>query len=103
MKKWDAPKKLYNLPVYYSKLSSKERREVREQYVKQQNGLCMFCKESLEDQPSKRIRDKKIQWSLFPKGFLENPIHLQHNHASDLTEGAVHAYCNAVMWQYYGR
>jgi hypothetical protein len=34
---------------------------------------------------------------------LKSPIHLQHDHDTGLTEGAVHAYCNAVLWQYEGR
>ena len=45
----------------------------------------------------------KINWKLFPKFFLVHPIHLQHNHETNMTEGAVHAYCNAVMWQYESR
>lgn len=34
---------------------------------------------------------------------LRYPVHLQHNHDTGMTEGAVHARCNAVMWQYLGR
>ena len=34
---------------------------------------------------------------------LDHPIHLQHSHNTGVTEGAVHNYCNAVMWQYDGR
>jgi len=49
------------------------------------------------------ILNKKIDWSYFPENFLNYPIHLQHNHNSGLTEGAVHNYCNAVMWQYEGK
>jgi len=30
-------------------------------------------------------------------------MHLHHNHETDMTEGAVHAYCNAVLWQYEGK
>lgn len=37
------------------------------------------------------------------KNFLQHPIHLQHNHTTGMTEGAVHNYCNAVMWQYEHR
>ena len=40
---------------------------------------------------------------LFPAFFLSHPIHLQHNHETNMTEGAVHARCNAVLWQYEGR
>jgi hypothetical protein len=63
----------------------------------------MFCNASLDGQPPSEIKNKQINLALFPPGFLKHPIHLQHNHSSDLTEGAVHAYCNAVMWQYHGR
>ena len=49
------------------------------------------------------IKNKKINWKLFPPNFLKYPIHLQHCHKTGWTEGAVHAYCNAVMWQYEGR
>lgn len=45
----------------------------------------------------------EVDWSLFPVGFLNSPIHLQHCHKTDMTEGAVHAMCNAVMWVYEGR
>lgn len=93
----------YKLPVLYSKADAQQRREVREQYVKQQNGLCYWCKSPLDRKPPKEITRKKINWKLFPPNFLRYPVHLQHDHSSDLTEGAVHAYCNAVMWQYHGR
>lgn len=90
-------------PVAYSKLTPKERREVREAYVLAQHGLCYWCDKPLAGEPSLHVTINKINWSLFPKGFLNHPIHLQHNHATDMTEGAVHAYCNAYMWQYKGR
>lgn len=92
-----------NLPVNYNNLNSKEKREVREQYIKEQNGKCMYCGLKLTDDPPKRIKETWIDWSLFPPGFLNNPIHLQHNHHNGLTEGAVHNYCNAYMWQYEGK
>lgn len=93
----------WNLPVNYKLLSQQERRQVREQYVREQNGKCMFCHGSLQESPGKEITDKKIDWSLFPDGFLNYPVHLQHCHKTNMTEGAVHAYCNAVLWQYHGR
>ena len=95
--------KTMKLPVPYSKLTPKERREVREQYVKDQDGLCYWCRQPLDKQPLDEVKSKKINWRLFPANFLNYPIHLQHDHGSDLTEGAVHAYCNAVMWQYHKR
>lgn len=88
---------------YYSRLTPYERRDLRNQYVEAQKGLCYWCKSDIHSDPPKKITDFKINWNLFPEGFLNYPIHLQHNHATDLTEGAVHAYCNAVMWQYFKR
>jgi hypothetical protein len=91
------------LPTDYTKLSSKERKEVREQYVNEQDGLCPVCNESLDGSPRIDILNTKINLKLFPPGFLKNPIHLQHCHKTGMTEGAVHAKCNAVLWQYYGK
>lgn len=92
-----------DLPVNYDSLSTAKRRAVREEYVKQQKGNCYYCKESLDANPPERITSLSIDWTLFPPFFLKHPIHLQHNHDSKMTEGAVHAYCNAVMWQYEGK
>jgi len=63
----------------------------------------MYCGCSLELPPPYDITCLVIDWSLFPPNFLKHPIHLQHSHVSNLTEGAVHAYCNAVLWQYENR
>lgn len=95
--------KTYNLPVDYTKLTFVERKQVREQYIQQQNGLCYYCKKSLYKEAPEFIRNKWIDWDLFPENFLKAPIHLQHNHTTNMTEGTVHNYCNAVMWQYEGR
>lgn len=88
------------LPCDYTKLTPKQRREARLQYVIDQGGDCYWCNKPLEIEPDKI---KKINWSFFPPNFLKFPIHLQHCHKTGMTEGAVHAYCNAVMWQYHGR
>lgn len=93
----------YNLPVDYTKLEWWQRKEVREQYIKEQNGDCYYCGETLEKDAPEKITNKPINWKLFPEGFLKAPIHLQHDHGTNLTEGAVHNYCNAVMWQYENR
>lgn len=93
----------YNLPVQYSKLSQNEKRVVREQYTKQQGGLCMLCKEPLDGEPHSSYKKKHLNMKLFPPGFLKSPVHLQHDHSNGLTEGAIHAHCNGVLWQYYGR
>src|SRR5690606_34289527 len=93
------------LPTEYSKLDWKkgEKAIVREQYIKEQKGLCYYCNTPLNNDPPSNILNKKINWNLFPPNFLKYPIHLQHNHSTDMTEGAVHAYCNAVLWQYEGK
>ncbi len=93
----------YSLPVNYDKLKQSERREVRLQYIDEQNGMCFYCKHSLSEEAPEFIQRKDINWRLFPSGFMRSPIHLQHNHSTGMTEGAVHNYCNAVMWQYEGR
>lgn len=91
------------LPVDYTKLTASERRNVRNIYVTKQDNKCFYCNESLDVLPPKRILNLKINWKLFPPNFLRYPVHLQHNHSSGMTEGAVHAYCNAVLWQYEGK
>ena len=91
------------LPIDYTTLTQEQKRAVREQYVVLQKGKCYWCKHDLSKEAPEDITDKKIDWSLFPPNFLRYPIHLQHNHETNMTEGAVHNYCNAVMWQYYGK
>jgi len=94
---------MYKLPTDYTKLRPNQRREVRMQYVEEQKGMCYYCGCSLNEHAPQQVRDIKITWKLFPKNFLQHPIHLQHNHDTGMTEGAVHNYCNAVMWEYEGR
>lgn len=89
--------------VDYTKLTPQDRRKVRLQYIEQQNGLCYFCKEKLSEGPAKHVAELEVNKKLFPKNFFDHPIHLQHNHDTGMTEGAVHAQCNAVMWQYLHR
>lgn len=91
------------LPTNYNRLTPAQRKSVREQYIVEQAGLCMFCKAPLSDKPSPLVSGKFINWKLFPPNFLAHPVHLQHCHKTEMTEGAVHAYCNAVLWQYHGR
>lgn len=95
--------KRYQLPVVYDKLAPHERRLVREQYIEEQEGLCWWCGTPLIGDPHLHTISKYINWDLFPSGFKKYPIHLQHDHETGLTEGAVHMKCNAVMWQYHGK
>jgi hypothetical protein len=90
-------------PVNYEILSKTERRIIRLAYVEDQKGLCYFCKNPLSGPPTLKVRLTTINKRLFPQWFFNNPVHLQHNHVTGMTEGAVHAKCNAVLWQYYGR
>ena len=91
----------YKLPVNYTKLSPYARRKVREQYMREQKGKCAHCGNFLSAQPTKEIREKSINESLFPRGFFDYPVHLHHNHKTGMTIGTIHAKCNAVLWQYH--
>lgn len=90
------------LPVNYSKTPFWERAYVRDEYVKLQEGLCYYCGSPLNTEAPQHIEVLEINWRLFPKNFLKYPVHLHHCHDTDLTIGAVHNICNAVLWQYHG-
>jgi len=91
------------LPAKYEELTPFQRRAVREQYAMLQRHECAFCGGTLYENAPQELRDLPIDWDLFPEGFLDYPVHLQHNHDTGLTEGAVHSFCNAFMWNYYRR
>ena len=90
----------YTLPVDYTKLTPYERKLVRLKYITQQQNICYYCKNSLNDKPAEFVIDRPINTALFPLDFFKYPIHLHHCHTTGLIIGAVHADCNAVMWQY---
>jgi hypothetical protein len=94
---------MHKLPANYEELSRAERREVRNAYVEKQNGLCYWCECPLDLKPPPEITNIELNMSLFPPNMLDYPVHLQHCHETGMTEGAVHAYCNCVMWQHHGR
>jgi hypothetical protein len=81
------------LPVDYNALTQPERRAVRERYAEVQGGACCHCHAPLDGKPSAEIRSESINLKLFPPNFLKHPV---------MTIGAVHARCNAVLWQYHG-
>lgn len=91
------------LPTNYDDLTQPERRVVRLEYIRRQDGKCQHCGEPLDGEPRGDIRAKKIDLRRFPPNFLCHPVHLHHSHRTGLTIGAVHARCNAVLWQYHGR
>lgn len=90
------------LPVDYTALTSRQRREIREQYVRQQEGVCSHCEAPLDLAPIDAIAMAHINLALFPPGFLDHPVHLHHDHRTGLTIGAVHSRCNAWLWQFRG-
>lgn len=94
------------LPAEYSKLDWRkgEKAKIREEYIKLQKGLCYYCNKPLSKKykSPKEITNKSINWALFPKGFLNHPIHLQHNHNTDMTEGGCSCLlqcCIMAIWR----
>ena len=90
-----------NLPTNYEKLSPKEIKLVREEYVILQKGKCSHCGEPLDKIAACEIMEKQINSELFPPNFFKWPVHLHHCHDTGMTIGAVHCHCNAVLWQYH--
>lgn len=94
--------KIPDLPVFYDKLTWIERREVKDRYATKQGGLCYYCECNLDGAPPEEVASKPINKKLFPASFNYEGVHLHHDHQTGLTIGAVHGYCNAVLWQYHG-
>jgi hypothetical protein len=92
------------LPALYDKLSAGQRAIVRATYAREQDGACCHCAHPLDGPPVPAAAARVVDWSQFPgkRTFLRHPVHLRHDHRTGLTIGAVHAYCNAVLWQYHG-
>ena len=91
-----------DLPINYEIADWRKRKQAREQYCKEQDWLCYHCGESLYSAPPKKVLGKSIDLRLFPATMFVHPIHLHHCHKTGMTIGAVHARCNAVLWQYNG-
>ncbi len=89
-------------PVAYSKLSPQEKRAVRSAYINAQNGLCHHCNAPLDGPPAPHVARQKVTRRLYPDNFFKFPVHLHHSHDTDLTIGAVHNHCNAVLWEHHG-
>jgi hypothetical protein len=87
----------------YENLDFWERRMVRQEYQRLQEGKCAHCKNPLDSKPTNEMLELEIDLSLFPKNFMDWPIHLHHDHNTGMTIGAVHCHCNAVLWQYHGK
>lgn len=89
-------------PKHYPTMTSYQRRKCRQEYVEHQKGLCYHCQQPLDGKPPPEILEKPLLMRLFPPGFLGHPVHLHHCHRTGMTIGAVHAYCNGVLFQYHG-
>jgi hypothetical protein len=94
-------------PIDYSSASAFERRIRREQYVADQGGRCWHCTFALDTDPPEDFREQwpiaaELDRGVFPAGFLNYPVHLHHDHDSGQSIGAVHAYCNAILWVHHG-
>lgn len=90
------------LPVKYNDYHWKERWKIREAYVKEQGGLCYYCKAPLDGEPEEKIANMKVKPKYYPENFFKYPVHLHHSHITGMTIGAVHCHCNAVLWEYDG-
>jgi hypothetical protein len=90
------------LPINYEQAHWARRKAARVQYMEDQEQKCHHCGNPLDGEPTRKVLNQKINMRFFPKGFLDNPVHLHHNHRTGMTIGAVHAYCNAVLWQFHG-
>lgn len=90
------------LPVNYNETHYRKRKLVREEYARQQGGRCCHCNQPLDSEPLQEVSSMAVNIALFPIGFFKHPVHLHHSHKTGMTIGAVHAYCNAVLWQYHG-
>lgn len=89
------------VPQDYRKMTQPERRALRMRYADAQGGLCHHCAAPLTGEPRDDVRKARIRWSLFPPNFTKYPVHLHHSHRTGRTIGAVHALCNAYLWQYH--
>lgn len=89
-------------PQNYNKLSQQERRALRLEYIREQNGVCAHCGQPLNGPADNAVMAKWIKKELFPDSFFKWPVHLHHCHKTGMTIGAVHCHCNAVLWQYHG-
>jgi hypothetical protein len=89
-------------PKNYNRLTPVQRRTLRLEYEKHQGGKCCHCQNLLTEQPAQPVLGRYIDKKLFPPYFFKHKVHLHHCHRTGQTIGAVHAKCNAYLWQYHG-
>lgn len=90
------------LPIDYTKASRRDRRFARLEYERLQGGVCPCCDAPLSGPTPEPYASIPIRRELFPKGFFAYPVHLHHDHKTGMTVAAVHAMCNAILWQVHG-
>ena len=90
------------LPIDYTKASPFIRRRARLEYERLQNGLCPCCEAPLNKPTPEPYASIPIRREAFPQGFFRYPVHLHHDHETGMTVAAVHAMCNAILWQVHG-
>ncbi len=90
------------LPINYETCNWVVRKQARDQYCEDQGGMCWYCGSCLLELPARHIQGRSVNKKLFPKSMFDYPIHLHHCHKTGMTIGAVHAKCNAVLWQHHG-
>ena len=93
---------MMDLPANYNDLQPANRRLIREEYARRQEGNCHHCGKPLSGLPSESVRHMPVTEDLFPPNFFKWPVHLHHCRKTGMTIGAVHNYCNAVLWEYFG-
>lgn len=89
-------------PQHYPSMDWRDRKNLRNSYLRVQNGLCCYCYQPLTGPPSEQVQKSAINKRLFPKTMFDYPIHLHHDHNTGMSIGAVHARCNAYLWQHNG-
>lgn len=88
---------------YYSKMTPNDRRNLREQMARAQGDECWYCTAPLYMTPPVHIGNYKYNKRSFPPNMLKYPVHLHHDHETDICLGAVHAKCNVYMWEVEGK
>lgn len=98
----DLPAPKMDLPIDYDSATPTQRRMAREEYERRQHYCCAHCNQPLNGEPREPERSQWIDPRAFPPGFFNHPVHLHHSRETGKTIGAVHARCNAWLWQYRG-
>lgn len=88
--------------ILYSLTTPQSRRKKRLEYMRAQGGACLHCGHQLLTEQCGDSLKGAIDTFLFPEGMFDYPVHLHHCHESGWTIGAVHAHCNAILWQFHG-